>query len=106
MDPETREQIRQIRKMVDNNNTLLKQLRKTNRMQSIGRALKWAIYLLLAYFSYQALEPVIGQLQQMMEMVGGLSDDVGALKAQGGNAIDSLQGFDVQGLLNSFKQSQ
>jgi hypothetical protein len=76
MNPNIETEIAQIKRMVEDNNKILKKIQAGNRWVLILGFVKWAVYIVLIVGSYALLQPY---LTQMMDTYAGIQESASAL---------------------------
>lgn len=96
MNPNIEAEIAEIKRMVQENNKLLKKIHATGRWSMILGFVKWAVYIGLIIGSYALLQPY---LNQMMETYSGIQESAGALS----DLKSQTQGIDINSLKDLLK---
>lgn len=77
MTPEERQLLIQTHRLAEENNTLLRKMRRTALVGRIFHTLYWVIIIGLSVGAYYVVQPYVGQLQGVY---GGLKGDVENVK--------------------------
>lgn len=85
MDPKDRELLEKTFNLAEENNSLLRSMRRSMRVSQAFRVIYWVVIIGLSVGAYYVIQPYVDQL---MEVYGSFSTDYnkiqGALKAFGG----------------------
>jgi hypothetical protein len=77
MSPEERELLTKSIELAEENNKLLRGMRRSARISTILRILYWVIIIITAFGTYYAFQPVINSL---VESYNGMRDSVNSIK--------------------------
>ena len=85
MTPEERHMLERSLKLAEDNNSILKSIRRSNRVGTIMRVVYWVVILGLSYGAYVVVQPYINQAlglykdaQQNIETMKGATSKVGS----------------------------
>ena len=65
------EEIRRIRELTEENNQILRGMRRHNRMSAVFKAVYWIVIIALSYGAFVAIQPYLDQLKNV---TGGVSN--------------------------------
>jgi len=85
-----------IKKTVEENNKILKNLQSKARWSSVLGWAKWIVYILILIGAYSALKPFIDQMLNTYSAIQDGADSLSQIKASTG-------GFDINSLKDLFK---
>ena len=80
MTPEERQILIQTHRMVEENNTLLRRMRRTALFGTVFRVFYWAIIIALSFGAYFFIQPYIDQLTGVYGGIKGSMDRVNQVK--------------------------
>jgi len=77
MDPESRKLLEHISELAEENNKILRSMRRSQRVSSIIRFIYWVFIIGSAVGAYYFIQPY---LEQIMSIYGGASDVINSFK--------------------------
>ena len=80
MNPEEREYLAKILEVTEENNRILKGLRRTARIGAAAKLLYWGVIIIISFGAYYAVMPYLNQLK---DVYGGFGESI--------NKINSLK---------------
>lgn len=91
MSQDLEREIAQIRKIVEENNKIVKGLQKKARYATLISILKWVIYIAIATGIYLLAKPIIDQATQTYGMIQESAKSISEVKSQFNN--DQINSF-------------
>ena len=88
MNPEEKQLLEATYKLAEDNNTMLKGIRRSNRIASYTRIFYWIILIAITYASYVFLTPY---MNQAVKVINQSQDSLNNLKNLGGSFMPKLK---------------
>ena len=86
MTPEERSMLERTYKIVQENNTILRSLRRSNRLSTVVKAVYWVVIIGASFGAYYAIQPYFNTL---LSLYGTVQSDATSAHT----TLDSLQGL-------------
>lgn len=96
MNPNIEAEIAEIKRMVEENNKILKKIQASNRWVIILGFAKWIVYIAIVVGTYAVLQPY---LNQMIQMYSGIQESASVLS----DIKEQTQGVDMNSLYELFQ---
>jgi len=97
MDTDDRKLLDKVLSLTEENNKLLKKMRRSQQIASFMRVLYWIIILGVTFGAFYLLQPYVEQVVNMYNSVSNTSQKING-------TLDSVTNVDVGGLLEQFKK--
>ncbi len=81
MTPEEKALLERVAKLSEENNDILRSMRRSNRFTNIMRIFYWVIILLVGFGSYYFIQPYVNTMMNLLNGGAG-SLDLGGIKSQ------------------------
>ncbi|MEN9524081.1 MAG: hypothetical protein RL536_150 [Candidatus Parcubacteria bacterium] len=95
MTPEERSLLERTHKLVEENNEILRSIRRSNRFGTIMRVLYWVLILALSFGAYYFIQPylssMLGTYSSLQNSLQGLQGDVNSAQNAAGSIRDLLK---------------
>lgn len=69
--------LQEIRRLVEENTVILKSIQRTNRLNTVMKALYWVVIIALTFGAYYFIQPYVDMLQSSLNAIRGLDSSVG-----------------------------
>jgi hypothetical protein len=93
MTPEERSLLERTYKLAEENNSILRSIRRSNRLSTAMRVLYWVVILALSFGAYYFIQPYV---ETLMSAYGDLQGNLQSLRNDANsaqNAIDSAKSY-------------
>jgi hypothetical protein len=80
MTPEERELLGKIAVQVEENNTILRSMRRSQRFATLSKVFYWVLIIVLSFGAYVAIQPYLNMLGGLNKKIGGSIDQVGQMQ--------------------------
>lgn len=95
MTPEERSLLERTHKLVEENNEILRSIRRTNRFSVVLRLLYWVVILVLSFGAYYFIQPYIttmlGVYDQVQGGLGAVQGNTNTIQNAAGSLRDLLK---------------
>jgi hypothetical protein len=95
MTPEERSLLERTHKLAEENNEILRSIRRTNRFSMAFRILYWAVIIVVSFGAYYFIQPyvetMLGAYEQVQSGLSGLQGNLDAVQTATGSLRDLLK---------------
>jgi hypothetical protein len=91
MNNEEMDLLKKTAKLAEENSKMLKSMRRSKRVSIAWRIIKWVVILVIVYYIYQWVQPLVAQLQETYSAINEAKDSIVEFKADTDEVKTNIQ---------------